>query len=80
MRYKSASVWETVISTALYKATSVVGTVGNATLYKTASVWGTVVKTALYKAVSVLSLATSFVGIVVNTSLNKVFNIGNVGQ
>ena len=53
MRYKSASVWETVISTALYKATSVVGTVGNATLYKTASVWGIVVKTALYKAVSV---------------------------
>ena len=88
MRYKSASVWETVVSTALYKATSVVGTVGNATLYKTAYVWGTVVKTALYKAVSVwgkvfstvLSFATSFVGTVVKTSLNKVFNIGNVGQ
>ena len=29
---------------------------------------------------TVLSLATSFEGTVVNTSLNRVFNIGNVGQ
>ena len=35
-----------------YKATSVVGTVGNTTMYKTAFVWGTVVNTALYKTAS----------------------------
>ena len=50
--------------TALYKATSMVGTVSIAALYKTASVVGTVVITALYKA-------TSVVGTVVNTSLYK---------
>ena len=50
--------------TALYIATSMVGTVSITALYKTASVVGTVVITALYKA-------TSVVGTVVNTSLYK---------
>ena len=55
---------ETVVITALYKATSMVGTVPITALYKTAAVVGTVVITALYKA-------TSVVGTVVNTSLYK---------
>ena len=50
--------------TALYKATSMVGTVSITALYKTASVVGTVVITALYKA-------TSVEGTMVNTSLYK---------
>ena len=54
----------TVVITALYKATSMVGTVPITALYKTAAMVGTVVITALYKA-------TSVVGTVVNTSLCK---------
>ena len=53
-----------VAITALYKATSLVGTVPITALYKSASVVGTVVITALYKA-------TSITGTVVNTSRYK---------
>ena len=48
--YKATSLCGTVAITALYKATSMVGTVPITALYKTASVVGTVVITALYKA------------------------------
>ena len=47
--YKATSLWGTVVSTALYKTTTLMGTVAITALYKATSMVGTVPITALYK-------------------------------
>ena len=66
--YKASSMVGTEASTILYKATSMVRTVVSTTLYKASSVVGTVAITNLYKASSV-------VGTVACTTLYKAYSM-----